>query len=290
MASTKPTAKTATKPAPAAKSTKPKPSTSRALGNWDEELAAQAAQAAKTEESTATGSFFSTKSGVLALNDSPMLGNQMAVVITDSIMENVFYGSDYDPDEPKGPLCFAFGRSEDEMAPHQVCVDAGTAVSESCADCPNNEWGSADKGKGKACRNIRRLALVSAGTLDKNDNFEEDLKNVADQANTFMKLPVTSVKGYSAYVKSLAASLKRPPHGVVSHIRVVPDAKSQFKVTFEALGTVDNSAMGDVMAKHKEAMALIEQPYQPYEEQEQERKPASRGKVPAKSAGGRRKF
>lgn len=286
MASAKSAAKAA--PAKPAAKTMAKPSTSRAVTNWDEELAAQAASAAKTEESTATGNFFSIKSGVLSLNDSPMQGNQMAVVITDSIMENVFYGSDYDPDDPKGPLCFAFGRSEEDMAPHQVCVDAGTAVSESCASCPNNEWGSADKGKGKACRNIRRLALVPAGTLDKNDNFTEDLENVGDQSNAFMKLPVTSVKGYSAYVKSLAASLKRPPHGVVTHIRVVPDPKSQFKVTFEALGTVENEFMGDVMGKHKEAMALIEQPYQPNDEEAKPVRGAARGKTPVKAAGKRK--
>lgn len=282
MATSKPAAKSPAKPAAKAA---PKPSASRAVANWDEELAAQAAAAAKTEESTATGSFFSVKSGVLTFNDAPIANNQMAVVITDSIIENVCYGDDYDSENPRPPICFAFGRTEDEMRPHQVCVDAGTAVHETCHGCPNNEWGSADKGKGKACRNIRRLALVPAGTLDKNDNYTEDMDNVGDHENAFMKLPVTSVKGYSAYVKSLAASLKRPPHGVVTHIRVVPDPKNQFKITFEALGKVENNAMGDVMRKHEEAVATIEQPYQAYEEQEA---PQRRSKPAAKAAGKRK--
>lgn len=282
MATSKPAAKAAP-----AKSAPVKPSASRAVANWDEELAKQAQQAAKTEESTATGSFFSVKSGVLTFNDSPIAGNQMAVVVTDSILENVFYGSDYDSDNPQPPICFAFGRDEASMAPHSVVVESGNAVADKCSECPNNEWGSADKGKGKACRNIRRLALVPAGTLDKNDNYTEDLENVADHENAFMKLPVTSVKGYAAYVKSLAASLKRPPHGVVTHIRVVPDPKNQFKVTFEALGKVENNVMGDVMQKHEEAVATIEQPYQAYEEQE--KKPARNAK-PAAKAAGRRKY
>lgn len=279
----------ASKPAPTkpAAKTPVKASTSRAVANWDEELAAQAAAAAQTEASTSTGSFFSTKAGVLALNDSPLEGNQVAAIITDHIIENVFYGSDYDADNPKGPLCFAFGRDEASMSPHQICIDAGTAVHETCHGCPNNEWGSADKGKGKACRNIRRLALIPAGKISRNGEFQEDLDNIADQSNAFMKIPVTSVKGYSAYVKSLATSLKRPPHGVISHIRVIPDAKSQFRVTFEALGNVPNEAIGDVMTKHKEAMATIDQPYQPYEE---DTAPA-RGKTkPAAKAVGKRKY
>lgn len=261
-----------------------KPSASRAVANWDEELAKQAAEAAKTEESTATGAFFSMKAGVLSLNDSPMEGNQIAAVITDSILENVFYGSDYDADEPKGPLCFAFGRTEEEMAPHKACVEAGTAVHETCSGCPNNEWGSADKGRGKACRNIRRLGIVAAGKLDKNDVFEENFENVESSSIAFMKLPVTSVKGYSAYVKSAAASLKRPPHGVITHIKVVPDAKSQFKVTFQALGMVPNEAMGDIMAKHAETKATIEQPYSVGEDEAPAR--GAKGKTPAKKAAG----
>ena len=273
---------------------KPAPSASRAVANWDEELAKQAAAAAQTEASTATGNFFSLKGGILAWNDSPLKNNEMAAIILDSVLENVYYNSDYDQDDPKGPLCFSFGREEKDMVPHADVVEAGTEQHETCHGCPMNEFGTADKGKGKACRNVRRLGLIPAGGFAKDGTFEpeEDEDAYRDAQLGFMKLPVTSVKGYAAYVKTLAASLKRPPLGVFTKITVVPDAKSQFKVTFEALGNVPNELMGAIMARKPEAVATIDSPYKVGEVEEKPvRGPVSRKgavKAPAKTASKRK--
>lgn len=272
----------AKKPVNAGKGTK-----NGAMVKWEEELAKQAEVAAGMEESTATGAFFSTKSGVLAFNGSPMPNNEMAVVILDAVLENVFYEGEYDPDVPSGPTCFAFGRDEKDMAPHKVCVEAGIAVAESCHGCPNNEWGSADKGRGKACRNTRRLAMLSAGEFDRGGKFVviDDPEHYESTGMAFMKLPVTSVKGYAAFVKSVAGAMRRPPHGIFTRVKVVPDSKTQFKVVFEPLGTVPNELLGAVMQRREEAMATIESPYQLPEEEEQ--KPARGGKRGGKPAAGR---
>lgn len=279
---------------PISKPTPKKPSTE--LANWDEELAAQAAQAAEVEASTATGQMFSTKSGQLSFNDAPLDNNQMAVVVADAILENVYYGSDYDADNPKGPLCWAFGRDEDNLAPHEVAVKAGTSQAKTCAECEHNVFGSADKGKGKACRNIRRLALIPAGSLDKHGAFEpfETAEEFETSAIGFLKLPVTSVKGYSAFVKTTAGALRRPLHGIFTKIKVVPDAKSQFKVVFEVLAKVPNEVMRSVMERHNEAKVLIDFSYSSPSDEETTAKPVGRGKTAAKPtanpAPGRRKF
>lgn len=236
----------------------------KAIMKWDEELARQAAEAAKVEESTQTGSFFSMKSGVLSFNDSPLPGNEMAVVILDSRLENVFYEGKYDPDTPQGPVCFAFGLDEKTMAPHPLVVEAGKSQCELCADCPQNEWGSADTGRGKACRNTRRLAMIPAGKFESNGKFKPftDVSHFEDAAPGFMKLPVTSVKGYASFVKQLAGALKRPPHAIFTRVKVVPDNDTQFKVTFEALSQVPNTLMPIIMKKRDEVAESIEQPYQ----------------------------
>jgi hypothetical protein len=280
------------KPAAKTPAENPKLSKSREVANWDEELAKQAAAAAETESSTATGNYFSTKGGILAWNDSPLKGNEMACVILDAVLENVYYGSDYDPDEPQGPQCFAFGRDEKTMAPHEDVIEAGTEQNETCHGCPMNEFGTAEKGKGKACRNVRRLGLIPAGSFDKNGMFEpeEDEEAYKNAELGFLKLPVTSVKAYAAYVKTLAASMKRPPLGVFTKISVVPDAKTQFKVTFEALGLVPNELMGIVMERKPEAVATIESPYKVGEIEEKVVKgPASRKGAAAKPIN-KRKF
>lgn len=275
---------------------KPTPSTSRAVANWDEELAKHAAAAAQTEASTATGNFFSVKGGILAWNGSPMKNNEMAVIVLDSVLENIYYGSDFDQDDPKGPRCFAFGREEKDMIPHEAATEAGTNPSDACNGCPMNEFGTADKGKGKACRNVRRLALIPAGGFDKSGQFEpEEDTGVYDDAQMgFLKLPVTSVKGYAAYVKTLASTMKRPPLGVFTKIKVVPDANTQFKVTFEALGLVPNELMAPIMTRKQEAVGTIESPYKVDEIEEKPVKgPVSRKGAVAKPAAktpAKRKF
>lgn len=243
-----------------------KPTT--AIVKWEEELAKQAAVASGMEDSTATGQFFSTKSGILAFNDAPLPGNEMAVIILDAILENVFYEGKYDPDSPQGPTCFAFGRDEKAMAPHKVVFENETQQSGTCIDCPMNEWASAETGRGKACRNTRRLAMIPAGTFDRDGKFKafEDEDHFASAGIAFMKLPVTSVKAYAAFVKQVAGALKRPPHAIFTRVKVVPDPKTQFKVLFEPLKEVPNDLLGSVMARHNEAQALIEFPYTPFDE------------------------
>lgn len=264
-----------------------------AIAKWDEELARQAKLAAAVEESTATGNFFSLKGGILAFNDAPVPNNEMAVVILDGVLENVYYEGKYDPDTPAGPICFAFGREEKEMVPHKIVFDAGNNQSDKCQGCEHNEWGSADTGRGKACRNTRRLALIPAGTFDAgrfkpfNDESQLETAPIA-----YMKLPVTSVKGYASHVKQLANALSRPPHAVYTKVSVRPDPQTQFKVVFEPLSTIPNELLGVVMKRHDEAQKAIEFPYVPFEEapapQRGGRAAPLRGKPAAKPAAKKR--
>jgi hypothetical protein len=251
---------------------KGKTSAGTAMAVWEEELAKQALIAAGMEDSTATGQFFGLRSGVLTWNDAPMPGNQMAVIIVDSVLENVFYDGKFDPDAPQSPICFAFGREEKTMEPHKAVFESGNeqcGESGSCAGCELNSWGSADVGRGKACRNTRRLAMIPAGKFSTTGKFEliDDDEHFEKAQIGFMKLPVTSVKGYAAFVKQIAGALRRPPHGIVTKISVVPDAKSQFRVIFEPLINIPNELMGIIMERHNEAMNVIDFPYTPNEEE-----------------------
>lgn len=246
---------------------KPTPSKSTAIVKWDEELARAAKVAAAVEESTATGNFFSLKGGILAFNDAPVPNNEMAVIILDSVLENVYYEGKYDPDNVQGPLCFAFGREEKAMTPHKIVFEAGNNQSDKCHGCEHNEWGSAEVGRGKACRNTRRLALIPAGTFE-NGRFKpfNDENQIETAPIAYMKLPVTSVKGYASHVKQLANALSRPPHAVYTKVSVRPDPQTQFKVVFEPLSTIPNELLGVVFKRNDEAQKAIEFPYTPFEE------------------------
>ena len=240
---------------------------STAVATWNEELAKQAVVAAGMEAGAGGGQFFSLKAGQLSFGGAPFPNNEMACVILDGVMEHVFYEGKFVEGAPASPKCFAFGRSLDEMAPHKVCLEAGSAESDACAGCPRNEWGSADVGKGKACRNTRRLALIPAGSFDNQGRLQliDDPEHYKAAELAYMRLPVTSVKGYAGFVNQLAAALKRPPHGVVTRIKCVPDTATQFKVTFMPIQALPDSVMGVVMERHKEASDAIMFPYAAYD-------------------------
>lgn len=241
-----------------------------AVATWEEELAKQAEVASVMEANSGGGQFFSIRAGVLQWQDAPLPGNEMAVIILDSILENVYYEGEYDPDNPQGPTCFAFGRDEKDIAPHEIVVAAGNDQAPACNGCPMNEFGSADKGKGKACKNTRRLAMIPAGKFMKDGSLDliEDLEHYETAEPGYMKLPVMSVKGYSTFVKQVATSLRRPPFGIVTRVKVIPDPKSQFRVVFEPLMNVPNELMGIIMKRNEEVKSVIDFPYAPTEEQE----------------------
>jgi hypothetical protein len=118
-----------------------------------------------------------------------------------------------------------------------------------------NEFGSAERGKGKACKNIRRLGLIAASPLNE--------ETVEKGEVAYLKTPVTSVKGWASYVRTLEALNHLPPLGVVTEIGAVPDPKSQFKLTFNFVSNIPDKLMQSVMDRHDEVANAIEFPYAP---------------------------
>lgn len=245
---------------------------------YDDELAEFAKQFADQESAAAGGSFFGLGGGTLTFNGNPVPDNEMAVIVVDGIMENVFYPGAYDPATPQSPICFAFGRNELEMKPH---VKSLHPQHPQCKGCPHNEFGSADVGEGKACRNTRRLAMIAAGNMEKG-RFEpfDDTDHFETAQLAYMKLPVTSVKGYATFVKQLADSLKLPPFAVFTKVKVVKDPSKPripFKVIFESLAKAPKALLEILKARHEEAKTGIDFPYVASEEVE-EVKPKAKAK------------
>ena len=266
-----------------------------AIVRWDEELAKKADIAAGMESAVPGGQFFSIKSGILSWQDAQLANNQMAVVILDSVLENVYYDGPYDPDVQQSPSCFAFGRDDKTMQPHKIVIDAGTSQHPECNGCPMNEFGTAQLGRGKACRNTRRLAMIPAGTIDNNGKFQiiDDISHFEEAAIGYMKLPVTSVKSFANFVKQVAAVTRRPPFGIITRVKVVPDAKKQFSVLFEPIANLPDKFIPTVMSRNKDVEATIEFPYVARDPEESSRgaksssrgaKSSSRGAKSSKSA------
>lgn len=269
-------------------------SSSTEVANWDEELAKAAVAAAAQEAASGGGQFFSVKAGVLSFDGAPFPNNTMAAIIIDNIFENVFYEGKYDPNNLTPPTCFAFGRDEATMAPHATVFEHNQEQNDVCRGCPRNEWGSAETGRGKACRNTRRLALLPAGIFNKAGVFEpiEDADEVLKGPVGYLKLPVTSIKGYAGFVKQVATLEGRPPYGIFSKVTTVPDTNTQFKVVFESLGKIPNHMMAAVMKRNAEIKAAIDFPYNLDVEEKPAEQPRGRGRgqAAAKPAATGRKY
>lgn len=241
---------------------RPAPNTNTQIQKWDEELAA-AAQVVVESEVASGGQFFSVRGGVLQFNDAPLPGNEVAVVIVDYIFENVFYEGEFNPEQPQGPTCFAFARSENDLAPHAMVVEK---QHDKCSGCPRNEWGSADRGRGKACRNIRRLGLILAGDLKNGQFTQYDAEHFATAQPGYLKVPVTSVKGFASFAKQVAAVLRRPPWAIFTKVKVVSDPRTQFRVVFEPISEVPNELLSVLKKRNDEVSQLIAFPYVPMED------------------------
>ena len=131
--------------------------------NWQEVLAGRASAGKAPKEKPATGDMISTKGGKFKLGNT-VLGTELDCVVLAWNFERSYYDTDYDKDNVSSPACAALGYVEDELVPHD---EAANKQCDTCAECWANEWESADKGKGKACGDRRRLALVVAGKDDK---------------------------------------------------------------------------------------------------------------------------
>lgn len=118
-------------------------------------------------------------------------------IIVDFVSSNMLFEGAFDRNNPQPPGCFAVGPEPTMLIPTN---NSPNKQSESCASCPNNQFGSA--GKGKACKNTRLVAFQPLG--------EEDI--------FILSVPPTSIKSFDGYVGTLAAKHRLPPVGVLTRV------------------------------------------------------------------------
>lgn len=135
-------------------------------------------------------------------------------------MAKTFYEGAYEPGDSSPPDCSSF----DGVRPDSWIT---TPLSETCAQCPNNKWGSAKSmsgGKAKACRDSKRLMVANA-------------KNLGEGTIFTLNVTVASLKNLSDFGKQLAKQ-GIPLEAVVTMIGI--DEDSDFSMlTFTAAGVLN---------------------------------------------------
>ena len=121
---------------------------------------------------------------------------EMEIIVVNTLekVSRVFYANEYDPDAPPAaPDCWSNSGDVPEAG-------AKGKQAASCALCPQNVAGSGAKGKGRACRYQRRLAVVVPG------DPAGDLYQFNVPAKSLFGKGVGNTHPFESYYKYLAAN------------------------------------------------------------------------------------
>lgn len=266
---------------------------------WEQEMKqAVVAQKAAEKPSAAGIKKISIKGGIMVIDDEEVEGNELDVIVIGAVHENQYYDTEYQDGQKRVPSCFAFSNPfpdpeedvEDSMHAHvkagvpqgQENSNEAGVVGGACSTCWANKFGSADVGRGKACKNIRRLALITP------DGLDEGAKGLKDAEVRMLNVPVMSGKNWSDYVRNvLADEVGRPYYGVVTKVKLVPDRKAQFMLKFELVNliTFDQETYDAMKLKVQEIGEMIVQPYPTQEELDAMNEEAKPAKANSKIGG-----
>lgn len=131
--------------------------------------------------------------------DGSLDGNPFKAVILDYRFVNTYYTSAYNPQSRESPPCFAIGTDPNTLVPSEA---SSQPQCDACKLCIKNQFGS--KGKGKACRNSVRLAIIPESAL------------AANAEPWIITVSPTGVKHFLTYANALKSASKLPVHFVTA--------------------------------------------------------------------------
>jgi hypothetical protein len=160
------------------------------------------------------------------LPDGQSSEGPLVCVVLDFAWFMVNYPGVYNAASPQKPNCFAVGRDQPGsglLVPH-TSVEKPQA--KNCNDCEMNEWGSSPVGKGKACKNQRRLIIVP-------EKFDENSEPMT------MYVSPAGLKNFDAYVTRLRNEHNILPAQAITEISFDPD-QSYSLLKFKFVNKHDN--------------------------------------------------
>ena len=141
------------------------------------------------------------------LPDGTKTPGPIDIIIVDFCTVHSLYSGAFDPKNITPPVCFAIGDNPGSMVPS---ANSPEKQSDGCTACPMNQYNTASIGAGKACKNTRKLAV-----LPPDASMDDPLWTLSVSA--------TALKGYDAYVNSIARQFQVPPYGVITSVSFDPN-------------------------------------------------------------------
>lgn len=244
--------------------------------NWQEQMRADAAKGRQQVAKMGTSQRLKTQGGILMYMDTPVPGNAMDAIILATAPENSFYEGEFDPANTTPPVCYAFGTHETQidsngsgLAPHK---DSPKPQAKTCGECNWNKFGTAEKGRGKACKNSVHVMLFHG------DQLKKGLVGVKEAEVVSLSVPPTSGGSFKAWNKQMEDLADAPKYGFVTNIAVTPRQQGGHFVNLNAVKRVDGKLMAGVFQRAKDAEKEIDaRPPYPTAEEADAKKPARGG-------------
>jgi len=249
-----------------------------AIVRWDEKFSKYAKESKEQVANVGTGGGVSVSfgHGTITVAGSVIKSGKMECVVVGSCALNKWYKTQYNPDDRQPPDCYALAVISDDpdMAPHAQASDKQSAK---CADCEKNQFGTANTGRGKACGNTIRLALLTGEDAS-------DAESVAAAELATASVSPTNRKYYSEYVDTLLEEHGRPPWAVVTEVQSHHDDKTQIRLEFRMVSLIeDDDVLTALEKRFLKVQDFLQKPFSA---------PIERAKAPASKAkaGGSQRF
>jgi hypothetical protein len=152
---------------------------------------------------------------------------ELDALIVDFCAASFYYETGYNENNVVPPTCFALGLEPAGLVPSDNSPDKQC---EACAGCWANQFKSASNGRGKACGNVRLLAVLPP---------DAD----AETPMMILKVSSTGLKSFDSHAATVARTFNAPVRGVITKITF--DQNSDFQSLRFA---VDRPADKDLIA------------------------------------------
>ena len=235
-----------------------KRSTNTALEPWEEEESRHAKDVRSKE--TLGMPRITHRGGEFKVNDKPA-GRSLKVVVVAEKYEKQFYLNKFDPNKPgQTPDCYAFGDDPEKgMAPHEMSRAKQNA---DCPTCPHNRFGTADIGRGKKCKDYRRLGVLSP-IINPDGTVKLDANGVMQTEKHQLAVPPASLKGWGNYLngpvqdKSPTGSVS----GVVTQIDTYSLKSGGHGLAFSVVQAISKEALQAIRTVRPQVEQMLIQPY-----------------------------
>lgn len=167
--------------------------------------------------------------------------DRIQCIVVDFVAANTYYPSGYTSSGDNDPAaCFSRSLEPAGMTPG---ANAPQPQAGSCASCPQNQYGTAPTGKGKACTNNRLLAVLP---LDAD----------ASSPLWLIRVAPTAINDFDAYVNRVGRQYSLPVRGVVTEISYDP-AVDYVKLRFNDVEPATKDMLLLAHSRKAEALTML---------------------------------